>query len=42
LEEVAKAITSLAKGKALGHDGLPTEFFQENVEETAPTLLLAS
>jgi hypothetical protein len=40
LEEVAEAITSLPKGKALGHDGLPTKFFQENAEETASTLLL--
>jgi hypothetical protein len=41
LEEVVEAITSLPKGKAPGHDGLPIEFFQENVEETTPTLLLA-
>jgi hypothetical protein len=41
LEEVVEAITSLPKGKAPSHDGLPTEFFQENVEETAPTFLLA-
>jgi hypothetical protein len=27
LEEVAKAITSLPKGKGPGHDGLLTEFF---------------
>jgi hypothetical protein len=36
-----KAITSLPKGKALGHDGIPTEFFQEYVNEVAPMLLLA-
>jgi len=41
LEEVVEAITSLPKGKALGHDNLLTEFFQENVEKTTPTLLLA-
>jgi hypothetical protein len=41
LEEVAKAITSLPKGKALGHDGLLTEFFQKNVKKIAPMLLLA-
>jgi hypothetical protein len=40
LEEVVQAITSLLKGKTLGHDGLPTEFFQENMEEIAPTLFL--
>jgi len=40
LEEVVKAITSLPKGKALGHDGLSIEFFQENIKEIAPTLLL--
>jgi hypothetical protein len=32
LEEVVEAITSLPKGKAHGHDGLLTEFFQNNVE----------
>ncbi len=41
LEEVVEAITSLPKGKALGHDNLLIEFFQENVEKTTPTLLLA-
>jgi hypothetical protein len=41
LEEVVKAITSSPKGKAPGHDDLPTEFFRENVEETTPMLLLA-
>jgi hypothetical protein len=40
LEEVIEAISSLPKGKALGHDGLPTEFFQEYVKEAAPMLLL--
>jgi hypothetical protein len=39
LEEVAETITSLPKGKTPGHDGLPTDFFQKNVEETTPTFL---
>jgi hypothetical protein len=29
------------KGKAPGHNGIPTEFFQEYVNEVAPTWLLA-
>jgi mannosylglycoprotein endo-beta-mannosidase len=41
LKEVIEAITSLPKGKAPCHDGLLTKNFQENVEETAPTFLLA-
>jgi hypothetical protein len=41
LEEVVEAITSLLKGKTQGHDSLPTEFFQKNMEEIAPTLFLA-
>jgi hypothetical protein len=41
LAEIMEAITSLPKGKAPGHDGIPTEFFQEYVNEIAPTLLLA-
>jgi hypothetical protein len=41
LEEVVEAITFLPKGQALGHDNLPIEFFQENVEEIAPTLFPA-
>jgi hypothetical protein len=41
LEEVIEAITSLPKGKALGHNGLSIEFFQENVEKIAPMFLLA-
>jgi hypothetical protein len=36
-----EAITLLPKGKALGHNGIPTEFFQEYVNEVAPTILLA-
>jgi hypothetical protein len=41
LEEVIKTITSLPKGKTPGHDGLSIKFFQENMEETTPMLLLA-
>ncbi len=41
LEEVVEAITSLPKGKAPGHNSLSTKFFQKNVEEIAPMLLLA-
>jgi hypothetical protein len=41
LAETMEAITSLPKGKALGHDGIPTKFFQEYVNEVAPVLLLA-
>jgi hypothetical protein len=41
LEKVVEAITSLLEGKAPSHDSLPTEFFQENVEEIAPTFILA-
>jgi hypothetical protein len=40
LEEVVEAIISLPKGKASSHDSLPTKFFQENMEEIAPTVLL--
>ncbi len=41
LAEITEAITLLPKGKALGHDGIPTIFFQEYVNEVAPMLLLA-
>jgi hypothetical protein len=41
LAEIKEAITSLPEGKAPGHDGIPTEFVQEYVNEVAPTLLLA-
>jgi hypothetical protein len=41
LAKITEAITLLPKGKAPGHDGIPTEFFQEYVNEVAPTLLLA-
>jgi hypothetical protein len=40
LVEVANAITYLPKGKYLGHDDLLIKFFQVNVEEIAPTLVL--
>jgi hypothetical protein len=36
-----EAITFLPKGKAPGHNGMPTEFFQKYVNEVAPLLLLA-
>jgi hypothetical protein len=38
LVEITEAITLLPKGKAPGHDGIPTEY----VNDVAPTLLLAS
>jgi mannosylglycoprotein endo-beta-mannosidase len=41
LEEIFKAIHALPKGKVLGHDGVPMEFFQECAYEIAPTLLKA-
>jgi hypothetical protein len=41
LEEVVEAITSLSKGKAPSRNNLPTKFFQKNVEDIAPKLLLA-
>jgi hypothetical protein len=41
LEEVTEAITFLPKCKALGHNGIPTELFQEYVKDVAPMLLLA-
>jgi hypothetical protein len=41
LIEITEAIALLPKGKAPGHDGIPTKFFQEYVDEVAPTLLLA-
>jgi hypothetical protein len=40
LEEVVEAITSLLKSKTPSHDSLFIKFFQENVEEIAPTILL--
>jgi hypothetical protein len=41
LGEIKVAIVAMPKGKAPGRDGLPMEFFQENSEEMAPTLLQA-
>jgi hypothetical protein len=41
LKEITEAITSLPKGKYPRHDDILIEFFQECVEEVAPTLLLA-
>jgi len=41
LEELKTAVVSLSCGKALGHDGLPTKFFQETVEEITLELLAA-
>jgi len=38
VEEVAKAIRALPKGKAPGHDGIPMEFFHECENEIAPDL----
>jgi len=35
------AIKALPKGKALGHDGVPMEFFQEFQKEVALMLFLA-
>jgi exonuclease III len=41
LLEIKEAIVAMPKDKALGSDGIPTEFFQEFVEEISPTLLQA-
>jgi hypothetical protein len=41
LKEIRDAISMMPKGKALGCDGIPTEFFQEFVDEISPTLLQA-
>jgi hypothetical protein len=38
VEEVAKAIRALPKGKAPGHDSIPMEFFHECEKEVAPDL----
>jgi hypothetical protein len=40
-KEITKAIRALPKGRVLGHDGIPMEFFQEFEAEIAPTLLHA-
>jgi hypothetical protein len=41
LKELKVAVMSLSCVKALGHDGLPTKFFQETVEKIALELLVA-
>jgi len=41
LKEIRNAISAMLKGKAPGCDSVPTEFFQEFVEEIYPTLLQA-
>ncbi len=41
LEDIHKAIQALPKGKALGHDEIPIEFFQACASKVAPTLLKA-
>jgi hypothetical protein len=38
VEEVAKAIRALPRGKAPSHDGIPMEFFHECEKEIAPDL----
>ncbi len=38
LKEIRDAISAMPKGKALGCDGIPTEFFQEFINEISPTL----
>jgi hypothetical protein len=41
IKEVSEAIRALPKGKALGHDEVPMEFFHEFASEVAPTLFHA-
>jgi hypothetical protein len=41
LKEVQDAISAMPKDKAPGCDSIPTEFFQEFINETSPTLLQA-
>lgn len=41
LSKILKAISTLPKGKAPGHDGLPMEFFHECAKDVAPDLLNA-
>jgi hypothetical protein len=41
LKEIRDAISAMPKGKAPGCDGIPTEFFQEFINEISPTLLQA-
>jgi hypothetical protein len=38
LKEIRDAISAMPKGKAPGCDGIPTEFFQEFINEISPTL----
>jgi len=39
LKEVQDAILAMPKGKVPGCNGIPTEFFQEFINEISPTLL---
>jgi hypothetical protein len=39
LEETKTTISAMPKGKTPGKDGFPTQFFQEHLEQVAPTLL---
>jgi len=39
LKEIRDAITAMPKGKTPECDGIPTEFFQEFMDEISPTLL---
>lgn len=41
LKEIKAAIAAMPKGKAIGRDGLPMEFFKENSKDVAPHLLQA-
>jgi len=41
LKEIQDAISAMPKGKTSGYNGIPTEFFQEFVDEISPTLLQA-
>lgn len=41
IKNILEAIRALPKGKALGHDGVPMEFFHELAEEVALSLLSA-
>jgi hypothetical protein len=41
LKEIKEAIAAMLKDKAPRCDGIPTEFFQELIEEISPTLLQA-
>jgi hypothetical protein len=39
IKDILEAIRAFPKGKALGHDGIPMEFFHELAEEVSPSLL---